>query len=393
MVGEQFGGGGEFENRGSQRWVIALLCLLVSVCLLTGGALSGHSFIGISSANLTETQNQTNASVNFNNQSIDGETVTVRSATLPSSGFIVLDSSGKGIPGVLEEDAVAVSRQLSAGTHQNITISINNSPPGGVVNQTSLNSTGDYEVILYRDSNNNSRFEFITSGRSTDRPLIVGSESNARLASDSARVIVRGSRGDPNATPTSTAGIRFADQRVNGSMVTVRSVTLPQGGFVVVHNQSYLRGGDPTQTAIGFSSYLSAGTHRNVSVTLANGSIQQSQTLVAIPSQDTDNNRTYNYVRSDGFRDVPYTANNGAVTDRAAVTIASSTAPTNSPSSITSTATTDLPRSATANTKTSQPVTDDEAGSRGATQWLTANWIIILVAVIVVGGYLLVRRS
>nr|WP_152420520.1 hypothetical protein [Halococcus thailandensis] len=317
--------------------------------------------------------------------------------TLPSSGFIVLDSSGPGEEGVLEESAIAVSQRLPAGTHRNVTISVNRSPPGGVVNQTTLNNTGTYEALLYHDSNNNSRFEFITSGRSTDRPFIVGTGSNAHLASDGARIIVEGSRGDPNATPTPTASIQFTDQHTTGSTVTIRSVTLPQGGFIAVHNQSYLYGGDPTQTAIGISRYLPAGTHQNVSVTLVNGSIQQSQTLVAIPSQDTDNNQTYDYVRSDGFRDVPYTDNNGAVTDRAAVTVASSTTPTVDLSSpITPATTTDTPQPA-AGTDTVRSSTGDAGGSeKSATQWLTGNWIIILVAIIVivvVGSYLLVRQA
>jgi hypothetical protein len=380
---------------GCRRVVFLFVCSLVFICLLSTGVLSGTGLIGLSSANET-TQNQSNTSVNFNNQTISGSHVVVQSVTLPSSGFVVLDLSGAGDTGVLEEDAVAVSKQLPAGTHQNITIPVNHSPPGGVANQTTLNNTGTYEALLYHDSNNNSRFEFITSGRSTDRPFIVGAGSNAHLASDGARIIVRGSRGDPNATPMPTASIRFTDQRTTGS-VTVRSVTLPQGGFIAVHNQSYLYGGDPTQTAIGISRYLPAGTHQNVSVALVNGSVQQSQTLIAIPSQDTDNNQTYDYVRSDGFRDVPYTASNGAVTDRAAVTIASSATPTASPSSpITPAAATNTPQPATASTDTARPATGDAAGSgESATQWLTANWIIVLVAIVVivvVGGYL-VRRS
>src|SRR5699024_2002843 len=119
---------------------------------------------------------------------------------------------------------------------------------------------------------------------------------------------------------TPTASIRFRDQFTNGSAVTVDSVTLPDGGFVVVHSESYLQGGDPLQSAIGLSAYLTAGTHQNVTVALTNGSVQQSQTLVAVPSRDTNQNQTYDYVRSDGFQDVPYTAENKPITDTASVT-------------------------------------------------------------------------
>jgi hypothetical protein len=385
---------------------VGILLLAASLALSAAGV-AGASAGAIPSGKLGEQPGQAqsganttpqnassaNATVEFSNQTVNGSTVTVKRVTLPTSGFIALDSTGPGEEGFLEESTIAVSQRLSAGTHRNVTLRINQSPPGGVANQTTLNSTGTYEAVLYRDSNNNSHFEFITSGRSTDRPLIVGSGSNARLALDSARIIVRGSRGDPNATPTPTASVQFADQRTNGSAVTVRSVTLPQGGFVIVHNESYLRGGDPTQTAIGLSGYLSAGTHQNVSVALVNGSVQQSQTLVAVPAQDTDNNQTYDYVRSDGFRDVPYTAENGAVTDRAAVTVASSATPIASPSQPTSAVTTDTPHPTMASTGTSRPATGEAGSEGGATQWLTANWVIVLVVIVVVGGYLLIRRS
>lgn len=348
----------------------------------------------------TTTQNTSsaNATVEFSNQMINGSTVTVKRVTLPTSGFVALDSTGPGEEGVIEESTIAVSQRLAAGTHRNVTLRVNQSPPGGVANQTTLNSTGTYEAVLYRDSNNNSRFEFITSGRSADGPFVIESSSTARLASDSAGIIVRGSRGDPNATPTPTASVQFAAQRTNGSTVTVRSVTLPQGGFVIVHNESYLRPGtDPLRTAVGLSRYLSPGTHQNVSVRLVNGSVGQNQTLVAIPSRDTNGNQTYDYVRSDGFQDVPYTGGNGAVTGKASVTVPSSAVSTStaSPTPTTPT-TTGSPSTTTADTPThsdtSGPATG-EAGGSGSEggSWLSENALLVAVVVLVVGGYLLMK--
>lgn len=331
----------------------------------------------------TSKQNAGNAtaSVVVTNQTTNGSTVTVKRATLPKGGFIVLSDDPYQEIGYLEESMIAVSQPLSPGTHRNITVNVSHSPPGGYQNQTALDTTSDYSVGVYRDGNNNSQFDFITSSGNVDEAYLVGSGTDRRYASDAATITIPGSR-----TPTPTASIRFQDQSTNGSSVTVRSVTLPRGGWVVVHNASYVRGGDPIQSAIGISTYLPSGTHHNVSVALVNGSVQHRQTLVAIPSQDTNNNQTYDYVRSGGFQDVPYTGDDGVITDRATVTVAASATPTAAPSSPTTTpVSTDAPRT----------VTGEAAGSEsGPWQWLTAHWLIILAAIVVVaGGYLLVRRS
>ena len=379
---------------------VGILLLAASLALSAAG-MAGSSAGAIPSTKLgeqpgqaqpgttTQSNDTSNATVAIANQTTNGSAVTVKRAVLPEGGFVVLSSDPYEEIGVLEESMIAVSKPLSPGTHRNLTLNTSHSPPGGFQNQTALNTTSDYSVGLYRDGNNNSRFEYITTGGTNDTAYLPGTGTERRFVSDAALITIPGSN-----TPTPTASIRFANQSTNGSTVTVRSVTLPSGGFVVVHNQSYLRGGDPTQTAIGLSGYLPAGTHQNVSVALVNGSVQKSQTLVAVPSQDTDNNQTYDYVQSDGFRDVPYTANNGAVTDRAAVTVASNVTPTAIPSSAMPATATDTPRPATTSADTPRPATGDAEGSGGSTtEWLTANWIIVLVVIIVVGGYLLIRRS
>ncbi|EMA55357.1 DUF7282 domain-containing protein [Halococcus thailandensis] len=343
----------------------------------------------------TQTQNQSNASVEFVNQTTNGSDVTVESVTLPTSGFVVIDLSGAGVEGLLEEDAVAVSEQLSAGTHQNVTIPINQSPPGGVANRTSLNNTGNYEAIVYEDSNDNGRFDYLTSGTSLDKPLIVGSGAQERLVSDNARLTIRGSRGDPNATPTPSASIQFSDQQTDGSTVSVASVTLPQGGFVVVHSEQYLQPqNDPVTSAVGLSAYLSAGTHQNVTVALMNGSVQQPQTLVAIPSRDTNQNQTYDYVTSGGFQDVPYT-DGEAITDQASVsrleaTTAVSTSNQSPSPSTTSTAAIERTDTTTDTNQTEQAADSDGNGGSGLSgvAWIVG---IVLVIVIVGGGYLLIK--
>lgn len=369
---------------GAGMVAIALVVVLTVPGLILGGGPATLSPVGTAGAQetipqpteTTDTNASTNATVSLANQTINGSTVTVEAVTLPEAGFVVLDSTGPDEESVLEDSSIAVSKRLDAGTHRNVSLDVNRSPPGGVANQTTLNQSGTYGAALYRDSNNNSRFEFITSGRATDRPFITQSGSTARLVSDSASITIRGSREDPNATPA--ASIRFPDQHTDGVDVTIQSVTVPQGGFVVVHNQSYLRGGDPTETSVGYSQYLSAGTHRNVSITLLE-SVQRDQQLVAIPARDTDGNQSYDYIRTDGFQDVGYTDGGEVVTDTASVTVtgAASTAEATSSVAVSDTPTTD----------TSQPEANTTDSDGGVGAWIGSHpleVVVIVLAVLVV---------
>jgi membrane-bound metal-dependent hydrolase YbcI (DUF457 family) len=365
-------------------FAVGVVAIAVVLSTTVGGAGVAAAPGSLSPVGAAAGQNQTtaqsassNATVEFANQTANGSTVTVKRATLPEGGFVVLSNDPYEEVGVLEVTMIAVSQPLSPGTHRNITLNVSHSPPGGYQNQTTLNTTSDYSVGLYRDTNNNSRFEYITSAGNTDGAYLTGSGTDRRFVSDAAGIIVPGSN-----TPTPTASIRFANQSTNGSTVTVRSVTLPDGGFVAVHTESYLRGGDPTQTAIGLSGYLPAGTHQNVSVTLTNESVRQDQTLVAIPSRDTNGNQTYDYVRSDGFQDVPYTGENGAITDRASVSASEPTATTTA----TSTA---------AQTDTSRLATGEAGSEGGVGRWFSANFLVVvaIAALVIVGVISLIRRS
>jgi len=66
--------------------------------------------------------------------------------------------------------------------------------------------------------------------------------------------------GDEAANEDAKASITFDDQSFDGESVTVASATLPEGGFVVVYDESLGR--------LGASDYLSPGTHESVTVEL-----------------------------------------------------------------------------------------------------------------------------
>jgi PGF-CTERM protein len=100
--------------------------------------------------------------------------------------------------------------------------------------------------------------------------------------------------------------------------VVVDSVTLADGGFVTVHDGS-LQDGDVFESVRGTSTYLGPGTHTDVEVTL-DDPYEASGTAIAMPHRDTNGNEAYDFVRSSGGNDGPYTAD-GAVVAAASVTV------------------------------------------------------------------------
>jgi hypothetical protein len=137
-------------------------------------------------------------------------------------------------------------------------------------------------------------------------------------------------QGNQTNVTNATANLTFPNQTSNGTMVFVENVTLSEGGFVAIHNESLLQN-ETVGSVIGVSSYLEPGAHQNVSVTLFNVSganyTQTSldpgnHTLIAMLHMDTNGNQTYDFVATDGSEDGPYTFANGtAVTDQATVEV------------------------------------------------------------------------
>lgn len=124
------------------------------------------------------------------------------------------------------------------------------------------------------------------------------------------------------------ATVSVADQATDGEEVEIDSVTLPEGGYVVIHNQS-LAEGDPLASTIGVSEYLAAGVHENVTVELYDvpgadleaDELPEDETLIAMAHRDTDGNEAFGFVDSAGAEDGPYIAGGEAVVDEAAVTV------------------------------------------------------------------------
>jgi hypothetical protein len=114
------------------------------------------------------------------------------------------------------------------------------------------------------------------------------------------------------------AAVTLPDQSSDGDTVIVDSVTLSEGGFVVVQTD----GGENTDAILGSSAYLPPGTHEDVTVTLERP-LDESQSLTAQVYTDSDSDRRFEYDTSGGERDGPYLSvdDNVLASDSAEITV------------------------------------------------------------------------
>ncbi|WP_191965429.1 MULTISPECIES: hypothetical protein [Haloferax] len=262
------------------------------------------------------------ASVQFDDQTSDGTTVTVTSATLSAGGFIAIhDASGA---------VVGASEYLEPGDQSNVTVTL----------AEPLTENATLTAMPHLDTNDNQQLDFLTSEGAEDGPYTM----NGAPVTDTANVIVGAAEPTPTATPTATptteeptteaptteeptteeptteappaeeatASVQFNDQSTAGVAVLVASATLSEGGFIVIHDES--------GAVIGASGYLSAGEQEDIAVTL-DEPLTENATLTAMPHFDSNGNEQFDFVSSEGADDGPYTANGAPVTDNAEVTV------------------------------------------------------------------------
>ncbi len=109
------------------------------------------------------------------------------------------------------------------------------------------------------------------------------------------------------------ASITFEDQQGNGSAVTIREVTLSDGGYVVITD-----GGDDP---LAVSERLEAGTHENVTVEREDDATRELVgQLTATVHQDTSDEEGYAYAETNGEEDQPYLEDGFPVSATATVT-------------------------------------------------------------------------
>ena len=126
--------------------------------------------------------------------------------------------------------------------------------------------------------------------------------------------------------------ITFANQTSNGSTVTIQNATLPEGGFIAIHDSEYLSSSPADLTVLATSDYLSPGQHQNVTINISNAppgnypgvnttSLNTTQTLVGALYSDSNGNRQFDYVLSGGSEDSAVEVDGNPVRDVGQATI------------------------------------------------------------------------
>jgi membrane-bound metal-dependent hydrolase YbcI (DUF457 family) len=285
--------------------IVAVLVATVPGAVFGAGIPADLSPVGVagaqdSGANNSSGQNTTSTAqtVEIRNQTNSGDTVTVRRATLSQPGFVAIHTSSyaDGLVGP-NESIIAVSQRLAAGTHHNVTVDVSNAPPGNApgLNRSQLNQTTTLGATVYGDTNDNVRLDSVRSLGENDTLVT----TNGSVVRDSARVRVP-------SPPRQTASVAVENQTLDSGTLTVEQARLPDGGFLVVRNESYRQTGDSLTSVAATSKYLEPGNHTNVTLDVRPGALRRVQVVTVQPARDTNNNQQYDFVRSGGFQDVAY---------------------------------------------------------------------------------------
>ncbi|WP_299269848.1 DUF7282 domain-containing protein, partial [Halorientalis sp.] len=227
---------------------------------------------------------QGTATVSLNNQTANGQadSVTVASATLSQGGFVTIHDGT-----LLDGDALGsvrgTSEYLESGSHEDIEVSLDEP----------YTESGSIIAMPHFDTNGNEQYDFVTSEAEADGPYTT---SGGDIVLDPASLTVR------------SASVDFADQELSeDGTVTVASVTMSEGGFVTIHDDTV--GDDPLGSVVGTSDYLDSGTSEDVAIAVDSEPGQH----FAMPHLDTNGNEQYDFVSSEGQADAPYVTAEGDI--------------------------------------------------------------------------------
>jgi PGF-CTERM protein len=231
------------------------------------------------------------ASVTLSDQPSSGTAVVIDRVDLSEGGFVTVHDATV-LDGDTFDSVAGTSEYLEAGVHENVTVTLDERLTSG---QTLI-------AMPHMDSDGNQNYTFVEDDGGADGPFTY----NGSAVVDPAEVTIE-------------ASIGFDAQSTNGSTVTISEVTLQDGGFVTVHDDSLLDGA-VFDSIRGTSEYLGPGTHENVTVTL-DDPVEENTTLIPMAHRDTDGDEAYTFEESGGSADGAYVGDGGgAVVASAQVT-------------------------------------------------------------------------
>ena len=238
----------------------------------------------VDSAQATVGEANETASVEFNNGTTDGETITIDSVTAPEGGFVAIHNLSLQDGNTLGS-VIGVSEYVEPGTTEDVEVTLFEGVEGTEFSQSELRNNSNIPLIAmpHEDTDDDEEYDFVESNGSDDGPYT----ADGGALVDQAVVAVGGEESE-------TVSVDFDNQTTDGESVTIDSVTVPEGGFVVIHNAS-LQDGDALGSVVGVSDYLEPGTYEDVEVELFEGvegtefnqsELEEDSTLIAMPHQD-----------------------------------------------------------------------------------------------------------
>jgi len=227
----------------------------------------------------------------FGEQLIEGSAVLVDAVTLPTPGFVVLQSDASGTPGAV----LGVSEMIGRGTVNRVVVPLFFPLEAGAV----LHAT------LHVDMDGDGQFRYEPPDDFIDLPAtrVDGSPATARAAVGLL-------------APLAPADLTLADQRSDGTGVVVTEVTLPAPGFVAVHADE---DGVPGRV-LALSDLLPEGTSRDVALDL-DAALETTQRVFAVAYVDRDGDGRAGLTSADSPDDVAQGLDGGPARAAATITV------------------------------------------------------------------------
>ena len=156
-------------NDSSVLWGVgaAAVALLVAVSLVAGvGAVSADS----------HTDENPEASVDFDDQTTEGDTVTVDEVTVEEGGFVAIHDSSL-LDGEVVESVIGVSEYLEAGTHEDVEVTLFEGVDGAEFDQSELDEDSTLIAMPHRDTDGDEEYDFVENDGGNDGPYTEDGEA------------------------------------------------------------------------------------------------------------------------------------------------------------------------------------------------------------------------
>lgn len=260
-----------------------LLLLLVGIFTATFSSCSTDDEIPVPNVIRTGT-------FTVEDQVLVNNTLTIDSVNVTQQSWIVLHrDTGSGGP--VGSEIISVPKLVQKGGRANVVISLKDS--------IEISDGETIWAVLYKDTNELGRYEF--DGESgIDVPI---TNDAGEIVMDSFTVTV---------IPEPKGSLMVDDQALLDNIITLDSVMLDRGGFVVVHANND-EGGPVVPDIISEPLYLQEGTHTDVEIMLEESAdVSVGDTLWVMLHTDTGIEEEYEFDGENGL-DMPILDENGDI--------------------------------------------------------------------------------